>query len=302
MPTAFSTCWNAQRHQNGGEMLREIISIGFHQIELGHSIRLPLLPGIREARQHGAAISSLHNFCPVPIELQKAGPDSYQFTSHRPEERNRALKLTYQTIDLAVDLGVPYVILHLGSTPMAASDTLETIAAGHGLYSRRYIRSKLAFVQKRERLGTRYYERAMDALRHLAEYAAARNIHLGIESRHGYEQIPSEREMLRLLDELNSPYVGYWHDFGHVQIKANLCLLNHADWLRQIRHRLLGCHLHDVKWPTRDHQPPFTGMIDFDTLIPLLPPGCLLVWEMSPNRSIDQILAARDAWQRRFGI
>jgi len=283
-------------------MLDEIRVLGFRQVELGHGVKLSLIPGIRAASDAGAVFSSVHNFCPVPVEVQQASPDCYEFTSHREHERNRALKLTYQTIDLAVELETSFVVLHLGSVPMPrATDALETEARRSGLYSRRYVERKLALVRKREGLAPRYYQRAMEALRHLAEYAAARNIHLGIESRHGYEQIPSEREMLKMLDELNSPYVGYWHDFGHVQIKANLGLLDHADWLRQIRHRLLGCHLHDVVWLARDHQPPFRGMIDYETLIPLLPQDCLLVWEMSPNRPMEQIIKARDRWEHLFG-
>ena len=46
--------------------------------------------------------------------------------------------------------------------------------------------------------------------------------------------------MIPLLDELNSPLVGYWHDFGHIQIKENLGFLNHEEWLRAIGPRTLG--------------------------------------------------------------
>ena len=48
---------------------------------------------------------------------------------------------------------------------------------------------------------------------------------VAVESRSSYEQVPSEREMLRILDDFPAPWVGYWHDFGHVQLKANLGLL-----------------------------------------------------------------------------
>ena len=83
---------------------------------------------------------------------------------------------------------------------------------------------------------------------------------LGVEGRRGYEEIPTERELPALLDELNSPQVGYWHDFGHIQIKENLGFLNHAEWLRAIGPRAFGCHVQDCIWPAQDHQPPFTGM------------------------------------------
>jgi hypothetical protein len=49
-------------------MLREIKSeLGFDLIELGHGIRLSLMPGIQNVFDAGEVqFSSLHNFCPLP--------------------------------------------------------------------------------------------------------------------------------------------------------------------------------------------------------------------------------------------
>jgi hypothetical protein len=62
--------------------------------------------------------------------------------------------------------------------------------------------------------------------------------------------------------KLDSGQVGYWHDFGHLQIKENLGFLDHAEWLRTIGPRTLGCHVQDCIWPAQDHQPPFAGDVD----------------------------------------
>src|SRR6478672_390509 len=103
---SFSTCWNSGRHQDGETMLEEILALGFERVELGHGIRLSLMEGIqRRFAKGGFTISSLHNFCPLPIEITRAAPDCYQFSSHRPTERARALKLSFQTIDFAARLG-----------------------------------------------------------------------------------------------------------------------------------------------------------------------------------------------------
>ena len=49
-------------------MLREIQGLGFARAELSHGIRISLLPGIMEAVDAGEMqISSLHNFCPLPM-------------------------------------------------------------------------------------------------------------------------------------------------------------------------------------------------------------------------------------------
>ena len=82
---------------------------------------------------------------------------------------------------------------------------------------------------------------------------------------------------------------------------SNLGFVNHAEWLRQIGPRAIGCHLQDCKWPGQDHQAPFTGMVDLEKLVPLLPPNCLFVWEMSPRRTADEIRLSVSRWKERFG-
>jgi hypothetical protein len=53
---SFSTCWNSGRHTAGDEMLREIkTELGFDSIELGHGIRLSLMPGVQKMFDSGQA-------------------------------------------------------------------------------------------------------------------------------------------------------------------------------------------------------------------------------------------------------
>lgn len=284
-------------------MLQEILDLGFTRVELGHGIRLSLMEGIQKFHDRQKInITSLHNFCPLPVEIMGASPDCYQFSSHRQHERERALKLTLQTIDFAQRLGAQFVILHLGRVPMnpVTSQLLRLIQDGKQ-FSREYVQLKIDAVKKREARSAFYLERVKAILQQIAEHAASKNVQLGVEGRHGYEEIPSERELPQLLDELDSPYVGYWHDFGHLQIKENLGFIDHHEWLSTIRSRLFGCHLHDVIWPGRDHAAPFTGKIDYDGLVPLLPKNCLLVWEMSPRRTREEIVESLIRWREKFG-
>src|SRR6266481_1835222 len=116
---SFSTCWNSGRHTAGDSMLREIKELGFDCVELGHGIRLSLMPGIQEMFDAGEVrFSSLHNFCPLPVEVLSASPDCYQFSSAHPKERERAIRQTFQTIDFAARLEAPFVVLHLGQVNM----------------------------------------------------------------------------------------------------------------------------------------------------------------------------------------
>jgi hypothetical protein len=100
---------------------------------------------------------------------------------------------------------------------------------------------------------------------------------------------------------MNSSRLGYWHDFGHSQIKENLGFLDHAEWLGTIAPHAFGCHVQDCIWPAQDHQPPFTGDVDLEKLVPLLPANCLFVWEMHPHKTADQIRRSVQVWKERFG-
>jgi sugar phosphate isomerase/epimerase len=301
---SFSTCWNSGRHTAGDEMLHEIkTELGFDSIELGHGTRLSLMPGIQKMFDSGQVrFTSLHNFCPLPVEVMVASPDCYQLSAVSPEERERAVKQTFQTIDFAERLGAPFVVLHLGEVKMRPiTDRLIKLTKAGKLLSRGYVRAKLKAVETRERRAPAHLQRVKDCLRRIVEHAGSKNVRIALESRRGYEEIPSERELSSLLDELNSGQVGYWHDFGHSQIKENLGFIDHAEWLDAIGSRAFGCHVQDCVWPAKDHEVPFTGGIDFDKLVPLLPTSCLFVWEMSPNKTADAIRQSVRIWKERFG-
>jgi sugar phosphate isomerase/epimerase len=300
---SFSTCWNSARHTAGDKMLQQILNLGFEYVELGHGIRISLIPGIQEMYDAGKVkFSSLHNFCPLPVEVMGASPDCYQFSSSYSKERERALKQTFQTIDFAQRLGAPFVVMHLGEVPMKpVTDSLIKLAKNGELLSREYVRQKIRAIKKRAATAPVYLNRVKDCLRRIVDYAASKNVKLGVEGRRGYEEIPSERELPALLDEINSPQLGYWHDFGHIQIKENLAFVDHGEWLRQIAPRTFGCHVQDCIWPAQDHQPPFSGDVDLARLVPLLPRNCVWVWEMSPRKTVPQIRRSVDLWKEHFG-
>ncbi|HEV8184434.1 MAG TPA: TIM barrel protein [Chthoniobacterales bacterium] len=301
---SFSTCWNSGRHTAGDEMLREIKGeLGFDRVELGHGIRISLMPGIQKMRETGeVTFSSLHNFCPLPVEVMHASPDCYRFSAGAAAERERAVKQTFQTIDFAERLDAPFVVLHCGEVPMnPITDELIALIKAGRLLSREYVRRKINAVKKREAAAAWHLERVKECLRRIVDYAVAKNVRLGIEGRRGYEEMPNERELPALLDELNSPNAGYWHDFGHIQIKENLGFLDHEEWLRTIGSRAFGCHLQDCVWPAQDHQPPFAGDVDLQKLVPLLPADCLFVWEMSPRKTVEEIRRSVSIWKNHFG-
>jgi len=282
-------------------MLGEIFSLGFDRVELGHGIRPSLLEGVEQfLADHPMAVTSLHNFCPLPIEIQSSAPDCYQGTSDSVAERDRARHYTLQTIDYAHRLGVHRVVMHLGSA-VTRNDTerlIRSIFAGRYL-DRRYVKLKLDAIRRRE--ASAAYDRVLEWLQPVLAHAKAAGVTLGIENRIGIETFPSEREFRRLFQEIADGTIGYWHDFGHAQVRHNLTLVDHAEWLAEMKPRLVGCHIHDVQFPARDHRVPFSGMIDFEALVPSLPAEQPMVWELSSSASKDDIVAALAHWKERFG-
>jgi len=279
-------------------MLKEIFELGFDHVELGHGIRLSLWEGIeRFLADHPMTVTSLHNFCPLPIKILHPAPDCYQCTSNRPEERQCALHYTLQTIDRTRNLGAGKVVMHLGSVtlPDYTGRLIDRIRSG-GYLDRRYIAIKLQAIKQRELVS--YWERIIDWLRPVIDHARSAGVILGIENRIGIETFPSEKEFHRLFTEFSDGSIGYWHDFGHAQIRHNLTFIDHREWLTQLSSLLIGCHVHDVKFPAHDHQVPFSGMIDFASLIPILPPNIPVVWELSPKTSQDEIVTALAHWKQ----
>jgi sugar phosphate isomerase/epimerase len=283
-------------------MIEEILQLGFDTLELSHGLRSSQFEGVLQIREKRKfQVSSVHNFMPMPVEVQTDSPDCYEFTSDRASDRERALKFTLATIDWAAKLEAPFVVVHTGRIrSLKLGEPLRQMVEQGKLHSREYVQKKLAAVQAREKVAEAHTRRVLELLREAASHAGKRGVKLGIENREHYEAVPSEREFPDFLQSLDSPNAGYWHDFGHAQIKENLGLIDHRQHLATMASRLLGCHIHDTRWPFRDHCPPFTGETRFDDLVPLLPKKRAMVLEMSPRTEAADLVKAAEAWSKRF--
>jgi len=300
---AFSTNWNASRHSDGASIVREILELGFDTIELGHGLSVSQLHGIRGAFAGGNfKVLSVHNFCPMPIEVMTDNPDCYEFTSHRLGERDRARRLTRQTLETAVEFGARFVVLHLGRImPLRGmTDSLLDKLRLKGVADRDYNRAKLDAVQKREKQGPAFLDRVTRLLEPLMDQASTMGLTLVVENRSDFEAVPTERELLALLRRFDSPHLRYWHDFGHAQMRESLGLLNHAQWLGEIAPFAVGAHLQDARWPDEDHLIPFEGEIPFDQLVPLLPSSLPYILELSSKARPLAIQNAVARWKTFF--
>jgi sugar phosphate isomerase/epimerase len=287
---SFSTCWNSARHTDGRAMLREIRELGFDHAELSHGIRISLLPGILAAVDAGEIkISSVHNFCPLPVGVDKPSPNLYEFSSDRDSDRRLALKHTLNTLQFAKRVGAPLVVLHFGSMDLKdytskLTELLERGEKGSPKFLKVVAEAEAARAAKKKK----FYDRSLDTLRELVGEAKQRGLKLGIEIREAVEELPVESDFAALLKEFPEP-VYYWHDVGHAQIKADLGFIDHAKFLAERADRLAGFHIHDVKFPARDHFPPGGGDVDFAALAPFVKPEHIKVFELSPKVPLDSV-------------
>ena len=283
-------------------MLQEIRQLGFEYAELSHGIRVSLMPGILEAVDKGEIkISSLHNFCPLPIGVNYAAPNLYQFSAERPRERELAERYTLKTLEFASRVKAPAVVLHAGSIDMKnyTDKALDLVGRGDK-ETPKYEKLCKKLDKKREARKEAFLERVKETLKKILPDAESRNLKLGVENRQALEELPFESDFQFLFRDLPSPSLYYWHDTGHAQIKENLGFIQHSMHLESLCDRLAGFHLHDVEFPGRDHCAPGTGTVDFAALKPFVKPEHIKVFEFGPQLSVEQVKAGiahvRNIW------
>jgi sugar phosphate isomerase/epimerase len=288
---SFSTCWNSHRHTDGRAMLREIRELGFAYAELSHGVSISLMPGILAAVGAGEIkISSLHNFCPLPMGVTHAAPNLYEFSADKDYERDLAIRHTLKTFDFAGLVQAPAVVLHLGSMELKDyTGRLCDLLERDRTPTPRFQKLRAEAIAKREVTKGKYVAHTNETLRKLLPEAEKRGLKLGCENRQALEEIPLESDFVSFFREFPSPNVVYWHDVGHAQIKENLGLIRHVAHLESLASRLLGFHVHDVQFPDRDHAAPGTGTIDFAALKPFVKPEHIKVFELSPALPVEAV-------------
>ncbi len=284
-------------------MLREIRDLGFEFAELSHGTRISLLPGILEAVDAGEIrISSLHNFCPLPMGVTYPAPNLYEFSAEKPRDRELAQRYTVKTIEFAARVKAPVVVLHYGSMEMKNyTDKLLGLAERGQNATPKYAKLCEDLDEKREARKEPYIERANEVLRKLLPVAEAQGVKLGIENRQALEELPLESDFQFLFRDLASPNLVYWHDVGHAQVKENLGFIRQAMHLESLRDHLAGLHIHDVQFPGHDHCAPGSGTVDFGALKPLVKPEHIKVFELGPALTVDEVKRGADHVRRLWG-
>lgn len=286
-------------------MLKEIADLGFSHVELSHGVRVSLVAGIlRAIDDEVIKVSSVHNFCPLPMGVNFAAPNIYQPTATGRQEKAMWFRNTLKTIDFAERVGATLMVIHSGSVrflwsqpgdkleDMRRNDILGQEPSEATLAAYQKLKGKTLAKIRRKRTGA--INRLVAAYQSILPAAKEKGVRLGIENREGIEEMPIDTEMKDLLERLGEPeWFGYWHDAGHAELKHRLGLLDHKTMLEQNSARQFGFHLHDVSDSDRDHRPLGTGVIDWPMVRSFMRPDHFFILELSPRLTREQVLASK---------
>lgn len=132
----------------------------------------------------------------------------YPINSSDPAVRARAREANRRVLDLAAALGAATILL----VPGVVSDQIAYDDA---------------------------WQRSLEEVAHLAEYAAQVRVQIGLENVWN-KFLLSPLEMARFVDELHSPWVGVYFDVGNVLVHGFP-----EQWIRILGRRIVAVHVKD---------------------------------------------------------
>ena len=289
---AISTMWNAFKQQDGAVLFDELKELGFESIELSRHLTLDQIEQLKPSLRENPPCS-IHNFCPILPGTSQAEKDKILLSSLNTDERKEAIRRTLQTMELAVELEVPIVVLHLGEV-----DTYDRSYLMRNLYNYGE-REFEAFDQKvaeatewRKRKEAKHQDAVLRSLDELNEYALRMELCIAIENRPHYYQIPNFDEVGLFFDQFYGSPMRYWHDIGHATLQEKLGVCWADTWLEQYAEHLVGVNLHDLKGLEAYH-PPGTGDLEWDEIFEQLPSDVLKVLEIRPCEA-EPVIEARE--------
>lgn len=292
MEFAVTTRWNASRHETGEAVIEEILALGVNRVELGYDTRRELVPGMEAMQKKGLVhIDTVHNFCPLPEGIHRGHPELWTFASLDADTHRMSVVHTENTIHYAGSIGAKVVVAHSGyvHTRKIYTHELITLFRMKQLGSRAYTRTSEKLLKVRSKKLQPHLDQVYRAVEALLPSLEANNVVLGLENMPTMEAVPNEEETVELIKHFDSPWVKYWHDLGHGQIRENLGFIDHLAWLEEIQDHIAGMHVHDVARGVNDHTMPPDGDLGLDRFLPFARLPIPLVIEPTSRATSEQL-------------
>ena len=288
------------KQQDGAGLFDALKNLGFETLELSRHLTPDqveqLKPYLRETPP-----CSIHNFCPIlPGTSQaEAEQDKILLSSLNIDERLEAVRRTVQTMELAVELEVPIVVLHLGEVDTYDRSYLMRDLYNYGEREFEAFNPKVTEATEwRKRKETKHQDAVLRSLDMLNECALKMELCIAIENRPHYYQIPNFDEVGLFFEEFHGSTMRYWHDIGHAALQERLGVCQADVWLERYAEHLVGVNLHDLQGLEAYH-PPGTGDLEWDALFEQLPSDILKVLEIRPCEA-ERVVEARELCESFF--
>ena len=279
-------------------LFKRSIELGFAAFEIGlTSVETSKKDVLDWQRRMKPKVVSVHNlFTDKTVDPENKRGDFLA----SPDERKReeTIELTLETANFAKKLGAGVVVLHAGYIEE------KGLRESYRDFKERWCRRKESWHLKawsdhlhksRARYAYDYVERVIRSLRTLCQRDSETLFCL--EPRVNFYEIPNLKEMEEIFDRVKEHNLRYWHDTGHCQVQENLGLSRQEDWLKTFGERMVGIHLHDVKW-IEDHFPPGIGDVDFSLVKRYLPEETIKVVEVGDEFCKEDLRESLDFLER----
>lgn len=291
---AISTMWNALKQQDGPALFDELKNLGFETLELSRHLTPDQVEQLKPDLR-GNPPCSIHNFCPIlPGTPQTdAEKDKILLSSLNTDERKEAVRRTLQTMELALELEVPIVVLHLGEVDTYDRSYLMTDLYTYGEREfEAFSRKVTEATEWRKRKAAKHQDAVLRSLDELNENALRMELCIAIENRPHYYQIPDFDEVGLFFEKFYGSPMRYWHDVGHAALQEKLGICWSDEWLAHYAEHLIGVNLHDLR-DLEAYHPPGTGDLAWDEVFAQLPSEVLKVLEIRPCEA-ESVVEARE--------
>jgi HAD superfamily hydrolase (TIGR01549 family) len=286
---SLSTMWGVKNFPSLPDFFEFARRAGFASVELNHKVDSSMLADIDLTAY---SFSSVHEPCPADISVETLKKQDWLVSARNEEDRQQGVKAVQRSIDIAHQLGVSTIVVHVGHAQIdpGMEKQLHTLydtgLAGSDAY--RQIQNQM--IQDRAACAAAGLDAVNKSLQELLAYAGPFGIRLGLENRFHYMEYPSPDELGMLLQLAGPDRLGFIFDVGHAQHLSRLGFYPFEEWLLRFAPRIIGAHLHDVVG-LKDHYSPGLGDVDFDQLAAYLPEDAFRTLELMESISPIQMKA-----------